>query len=93
MKNNTLFTLYVFQVLNVLLIKIRNTQLLDLLFPVVFINRYHFSQIFRTSLNIILKKDFRHKFSFFNGFTQTSHPLNDQNPLITKVFCQCSLYK
>ena len=82
------------------LIKICKTQSLDLLFLTVFISfyisRHHFSQVFRTSFNIIWKKDFRHKFSFFNGFTQTSlphsHPLNSQNPLsVTKVFCQCSL--
>ena len=29
----------------------------------------------------IWKKDFCHKFSFFNRFTQTPQPLNDQNPL------------
>ena len=65
----------VFQVLKVLLIKICKIQSLDLLFLVVFISfyisRYHFSQVFRTSFNIIWKKDFRHKFSFFNRFTQT----------------------
>ena len=34
------------------------------------------------------KKDFCHKFSFFNRFTQTSHPLNSQNLLgITKRVC------
>ena len=67
----------VFQVLKVLFIKICKIQSLDLLFLVVFISfyisRYHFSQVFRTSFNIIWKKDFRHKFSFFNGFTQP-HP-------------------
>ena len=37
-------------------------------------------------------KDFRHKFSFINRFTQTSHPLNGQNLLsVTKDFCQFSL--
>ena len=69
--------------------------LVSLLFLVVFISfcisRYYFSQIFRTSFNIIWKKDFCHKFSFFNGFTQNSYPLNGQNlPSIAKVFCQCS---
>ena len=47
----------VFQVLKVLLIKICKIQSLDLLFLVVFISfyisRYHFSQVFRTSFNII----------------------------------------
>ena len=85
----------VFQVLKVLLIKICKIQSLDLLFLVVFISfsisRYHFLQVFRTSFNIIWKKDFRHKFSFFNRFIQTHspHPLNSQNPLsLIKVFCQ-----
>ena len=49
----------------------------DLLFLVIFISfyisRYHFSQIFRTSFNI-WQKDFCHKFSFFNRFTQTTTP-------------------
>ena len=34
-----------------------------------YISRYHFSQVFRTSFNIIWKKDFQHKFSFFNEFS------------------------
>ena len=33
-----------------------------------------FSQIFRTSFNIIWKKDFCHEFSFFNEFNQPPHP-------------------
>ena len=38
------------------------------------------------------KKYFRHKFSFFNGFAQTPHPLNSQNLLsMTIVFCLCFL--
>ena len=38
------------------------------------------------------KKDFRHKFSFFNSFTQIPHPLNSQNLLsMIKVFCRCCL--
>ena len=57
-----------------------------------YVSRNHFSQIFRTSFNIICKKRFWHKFSF-NGFTQSlPTPLtpNDQNPLrVTKVFYWC----
>ena len=68
----------------------------DLLFLFVicfYISRYHFSRILRTSFNNIWIKYFRHKFSFFNGFTQPPfHPLNSQNPLcVTKNFCRCSL--
>ena len=68
----------------------------DLLFLFVicfYISRYHFSRILRTSFNNIWIKYFRHKFSFFNGFTQPPfHPLNSQNPLcVTKIFCRCSL--
>ena len=48
----------------------------DLLFLVVlisfYISSYNFSQIFRPSFNIIWKKDFRHKFFFFNSFSQSS---------------------
>ena len=96
MKNTCPFYYMVFQVLKVLLIKICKMQPLDLLFFVVFISfyisRYHFSQIFRSSFNIIWKKDFRHKFSFFNGFTQTPHPINSSNRLgVTKFFCQYCL--
>ena len=83
--------------MKVLLVKICRIQSLDLLFLAVFISfyirRFHLSQNFRK--NIIWKKDFRHKFSFFNGFTHipTPHPLNSQNRLsVTKVFCQCSLF-
>ena len=46
---------------------------------------------FRTSFNI-MKKDYCQKFSFFNRFTQTPHPLNGQNPLsMTIFFCHCSV--
>ena len=47
----------------------------------LYINRHHFSQIFRTSLNIICKKDFRHEFSFFNGSNETLAP----TPLTAKI--------
>ena len=85
----------VFQVLKVLLIKYCKIQSLDPSFLVVFISfyisRYHFSQVFRTSFNIIWKKIFVTNF-FFNRFTETPYPLKNQNLLsMTKVFCQCSL--
>ena len=81
----------VFEVLKVLII-ICKMQPLDLLFLVVFYSStYHFSIIFRASYNI-WKIDCCHEFSFFNGFTQTPHPLNSQNLLsMTNVFCQCPL--
>ena len=57
----------VFEVLY--LIKTCKTEAWNILLFVVcisflHISRYHFSQIFRTSLNIISKKDFCHNFSF-----------------------------
>ena len=95
MKNTPPFHI-IFHVLKVLLIKI--CKIIQpifyfLLFYISFyITRHHFSQIFRTSFNIIWKKIFCLKFPLFNGFTQTPYPLNGQNPLsVTKVFCWCSL--
>ena len=56
-----------------------------------YISRYHFWKIFRTSFNIIWKKNFHDEFSIFNGLTQT-HSLNSQNPLsVKKGFCQCPI--
>ena len=86
----------VFQILKVLLIKICKMQSLDLLFYVVFISfyisRYHFSQVFRTSSNIIWKKDFLHKFFYFNGLTYPHlHPRNSQSPLSMTKFSSMSL--
>ena len=88
-----------FQVLKVLLIKICKIlcqichQIFYLLFDQLLYQRIYFSTNFRTSFKIICRKDFRRKFSFFNGFTETpTLHLNSQNPLsVTKVFCQCSL--
>ena len=49
---------------------------------------YNFLELHST----LSEKDFCRKFSFFNGFTQTPHPLNSQNLVsMTKVFCQFSL--
>ena len=45
--------------------------------------------IFTTLKNLIqhlLENNFRHEFSFFNGFTQTIQPLNGQNPLSVTSF-------
>ena len=71
-----------------------NIHSLDLLFLVAFISfcisKCHFSQVFRTSSNIIWKKNFRHKFSFFNRFTQTpisplpQQPKSDKREFTTK---------
>ena len=60
-----------------IVLQVLKTQSVDLLFVVFmsfYISRYHFSQAFRTSFNIIWKKDFRRKFSFFNGLTQNPIP-------------------
>ena len=77
----------VFQVLKALLIKIFKIQSLDLLFLMSFLLAITSADIifhvFRTSLHIIWKKDFRHNFSFFNRFTQTStHP---RTPVTAKI--------
>ena len=91
-----------FQVLKVLLIKICKIRYLHQIFyfllfflaftsaDMIFYRFLEFHSILSES------KDFRHKFSFFNGFTQTPtptpHPLNSQNLLsVTKVFCRCSI--
>ena len=92
MKNKCPFCI-VFQVLKVLLTKICKIQPPDLLFIVVFISfyirRYHFSQMFRTSFIIILKKIFVMNFPFLtDSLNPLPHPLNGQNQ---RVFCQCSL--
>ena len=79
-----------------LLTKICKMQPQDILFLVAdiidYISRYDFPRIFRTLFNIIWKEDFCHEFSFFNGFTQTPHPLNDQNQLsMAKFFTDAPL--
>ena len=92
MKNTYPFNI-VFQVLNIHHIKtckIEPPDIFILLFVVFisfYISRYHFSQILRTSLNIISKKDFRHNFSFLMDSLKLPHPLNSQNLLsVMKVF-------
>ena len=86
-KKNACLFYTVFQVLEVLLIKICKIQALGLLFLFFnvfmsfYIGRYHFSQILKTSFSIICRKDSCHKFFFFNRFIKTPHPLNGQNLL------------
>ena len=81
----TKFFYIVFQILKVLLIKICKIQPLDLLFLVVFISfyiiRYHFSQVFRTSFNIIWKKDFFTNFPFLTDSLTPPRPPPPPPPL------------
>ena len=74
---------------------IRYIQLPVLLFLVLHQFLYQQISFFYNFLELhstLSEKDFRHKFSFFNRFTQTSYPLNGQNLLSgIKVFCQFSL--
>ena len=51
-----------------------------------YISRYHFSQILRTSFNLISKKDRLHNFSFSNRFTHPppSIPTPPLSPLLAK---------
>ena len=73
MKNTCPFHI-VFQILKARLCKIEPPYLLFLaVFISFYIIRYHFSQIFRTSLNIISKKDFRHEFSFYRIHSKPLH--------------------
>ena len=70
--------------MKVRLIKICKIEPPDVLFLVVFINfyisRYHFSQIFRSSFDIICKKDFRHKFSFLLDSLNPPSPPRPERP-------------
>ena len=78
----------VFQVLEVLLIKICKIQPLDLLFLVIlisfYINRYHFSQIFKLHSALSERKIFVTNFPFLMGSFNPHPPpptsLNTQNP-------------
>ena len=87
MKNTCPFYI-AFQVLNIHLIKTCKIEPSDILLFVAFISfyisRYHFSQIFRTSLNIICKKDFRHNFSSLTELLKPTHP-PPPTPLTTKT--------
>ena len=88
----------VFQLLKLLLLNICKIQPPDLLFLAVFINiyinRYNFSQIFRTCSTLSEKIIFVTTFSFLMDSLKhlPTHPLNSQNLLsMTKVFCFCYL--
>ena len=94
MKNKCPFYI-VFQVLKVCLLKTCKIEPPNVLFVVVFISfyisRYNYWQLFRTSFNIICKKDFCHEF-IFKQIHSTPRPLNGQNPLsVTKAFRWCAL--
>ena len=93
-KKNTCHFYNVFQVLEVLFIKICKIQPLDLLFIVVFNSFCISKQISFSQLHsgLSAKKIFCHEFSLFNRFMQTPTPLNSQNLLsMTNFFCQCSI--
>ena len=96
-KIHALFKLYFKFILKVLLRKICKTQPPDRLFLVVFISlyisRYHFSQIFRTSSTLSEKKLFVTNFPFLIDSLRPPTP-NGQNPLaksVTTSFFWCSL--
>ena len=59
-------------------VKSYKTQLPVLFLAVLyqFLQQPSFFWLFTISFSVYLKKDFHHKFSFFNGFTKTPHPLN-----------------
>ena len=65
-------------------------QLFYFLFYISFyIGRY---QLFQNFQDLIQKKDFWHKFSFFTGFMQLPNPFNSQSLLsMTKVFVDAPL--
>lgn len=78
MKKGCLFYI-VFQVLKVLLLK---SSFVSCCFTSPFTPACTiFLPLFSTSFNIIWKKNFRHKFFFLKGFTETTHPFNGQNLL------------
>ena len=57
-------------------LKIRLNKRINLLFLVVFISFYISRKVFKNLIQHYLKKkDFCHKFSFFNGFAQHPAPL------------------
>ena len=59
-----------------------------LVFIDIYISRYDFLQVFRTSLSIIGKNIFVTNSTFLMDSTKPLHPLKSQNPpSVTKVFC------
>ena len=57
-----------------------------------YISRYHFWQIFRTSFNI-WQKNFCHKLSFINGFTQIPAPFPPSTPPLVRKGVPAPLFK
>ena len=78
----------VFQVLKVLLIK---SYFLSCCFTWAFTSADIIFQNFFKLYSTMSEKDFYHKFSFFNWFTQTPQPLNGQNCQYSPTFCKASL--
>ena len=63
-----------------------------LCFLYIYISRYDFLQVFRTSLTIIGKNIFVTNSTFLMDSTKPLHPLKSQNPpSVTKGFCWCSV--
>ena len=61
-------------------------------FLYIYISRYDFLQVFRTSLTIIGKNIFVTNSTFLTDSTKPLHPLKSQNPpSVTKGFCWCSV--
>ena len=91
MKNTCPFCI-VFQVLKVCLIKMCKIEPPDLPFLVSLISfcisRYHFSQIFRTSVIIICKKDFCHKLSILTD----SLKAKGTKRFVEIVFCMKAIW-
>ena len=83
------FWYIVFKVLKLLLIKKYKIELVNQFLYFVFIyidhisfyiSRYDFLQLFRTlSIKKFMKKDFHHRFLFFNRYTQTPKSFHSQN--------------
>ena len=91
LKIKTCFTLYFkfWEGSSVKSYKIQPPVLLFLVSHLFLYQQISFSFNFLELHSALSEKDFCGKFSFFNEFTQTPHPINSQNLLsVTKVFCQ-----